>query len=146
VTDSDAAAAVRRRPQQPELQGIDTNTGPMWAIACLPLVSALLDSIPSPFGAVPRDVTSTAPGPSGFSVTVSLVLLVVAVLLAVADRRILRERGIIRPLHPAWELFDPVYVIGRAVVVHRRVRGSLSPLWVWVATSIASYAISGFRH
>jgi hypothetical protein len=146
VTDRDAASTVHRLPQQPELQGIDTNTRPMWAIAFLPLVSALLGLIPVPFDAVHRGTAPMGAAPFGFSIAVSLGLLVGGVLLAVADRRILRQRGIVQPLHPAWEILDPVYVIGRAVVVRRRVLGSPAPLWVWVGTSIVSFAINGFAH
>jgi hypothetical protein len=76
------------------------------------------------------------------SITLSLGLLVVGVLLAVEDRRILRQRGLIRPMHPAWEILDPVYVIGRAVVVRRRVRGSVKPLWVWIGTWVVAAVIS----
>lgn len=142
MTEFDTVPVVQRRPQQPELQGVDTNTRPMWAIACLPLISALIGLISAPFQVVHRDAAPTAAG--SVSVSVSLVFLVVGVLLAVADRRILRQRGIIQPLHPAWEIFDPVYVIGRAVVVRRRVGGSSAPLWVWVGTSIVAFAINNF--
>ena len=37
---------------------------------------------------------------------------------------------------------NPTYIIGRHVVVRRRVRGSLAPLWVWIATEVLALAVS----
>jgi hypothetical protein len=148
VTDpvADDVPAVRRTPEQPELEGIDTNTGPMWAIAYLPLAGVLIGLIPSSVNGFAPDVTVTGAALNGLTIALSVALAVVAVLLAVFDRRILSGRGIIRPMHPAWEILDPVYVIGRAVVVRRRVRGSLSPLWVWIGTTVFAAVINNLPH
>jgi hypothetical protein len=57
--DSAPEPAVRRVPQQPDLEGVDTNTRPMWAIACLPLAGVLIGLIPSSFNGFAPDVTPT---------------------------------------------------------------------------------------
>lgn len=116
-------------PQPDDTSGdrVDTNTWQMWAIALLPLASLPLNAIP----------VSIQPGPDpvGFivSITVGLALIAAEVALAVSDRRELLRRGVWKPMHPAWALLDGVYVIGRTVVVRRRVGGSALPLWVWLA-------------
>jgi len=116
-----------------------TNTWPIWVLALLPLLDLLFAAIPGLHGLTTR---SGGRGASGLTVSVNLLLLVPEVLLAAADRRILLHRGVVRPLHWGWSLLDPVYVIGRAVVVRRRVRGSLLPLWLWVAASVLSTALT----
>lgn len=133
--------------QQPELEGIDTNTRPMWIIAVLPLVGILTGLVPVPAGAPFRpnepldEVVLTL-----VSYALTLALTVVEILLAVADRRILIARGLIRPMHPGWALLDPVYVIGRSVVVRRRVRGSLRPLAVWIGSMVIAIVIGALPH
>ena len=135
----ESASRGRRAVEQPDLEGVRTDTRPMWAIAVLPLVTVLFPAQP----AVPvSEGTLSAVIADGLPVALILGLVVVEVLLAVADRRILVGRGIIRPMHPAWAILDPVYVIGRAVVVRRRVRGSLNPLWVWIGATIVAYALN----
>lgn len=141
VSEHDLAFDAVQRPQQSDLRGVDTNTRPMWAIAVLPLAGVPVGLIPSSSNGFAPDASPTGAVLNGLTVALTIGLVVVGVLLAVADRRVLRQRGIFRPMHPAWEILDPVYVIGRAVVVRRRVRGSLTPLWVWIATSIVATAI-----
>lgn len=41
-----------------------------------------------------------------------------------------------------WAFLNPTYIIGRHVVVHRRVAGSLTPLWVWIGVEIVSLAVT----
>jgi hypothetical protein len=142
VSEFDAASAARRSPQQPDLEGIDTNTGPMWAIALLPLASVVIGLIPGSFNGFAPDPTPTGVVLNVLTVVLQLGLVVVGLLLAVEDRRILRRRGMFRPMHPAWDLIEIVYVIGRAVVVHRRVRGSLHPLWVWIGTTVVASVLN----
>lgn len=131
-----------RRAQQPDLEGVDTDTQPMWAIAFLPLVDSLIALIPAQFNGFAPDPTPVGVALNLVTAALSLGLVVVEVLLAVADRRLLTQRGLIRPMHPAWAILDPVYVIGRAVVVRRRVGGSLKPLWVWIGTSVVAFALN----
>ena len=142
MSEFDTAPTARRLPQQPELEGIDTDTQPMWAIAFLPLAGVPIGLIPASFNGFATDSTPAGVVLNGLAIVLTLGLAVVALLLAVADRRVLRGRGILRPMHPAWELLEPVYVIGRAVVVRRRVRGSLNPLWVWIGTSVVASVLN----
>ncbi len=76
------------------------------------------------------------------SLGVSLVLIAVQVALAIADQRALRERGVIRPFPWGWVFLNPTYIIGRHVVVRRRVHGSLAPLWVWIVTYVVALVVS----
>lgn len=137
-----ATRPTGRTVQQPEIEGIDTNTRPMWAIAVLPLVGVLIDLIPSSFNGFAPDSTPTGVALNVLSIVLTLGLWVSGIVLAWADRRVLSQRGIIRPMHPAWEIIDPIYVIGRSVVVRRRVRGSLNPLWLWIATMVVAYGLN----
>lgn len=80
-----------------------------------------------------------------FTVSIAFAPLVVGLVLAAADRRILRERGVVRPLHRGWALLAPVHVIARSVVVHRRVGGSLAPLLVWIVSALVAPAAGSLR-
>jgi hypothetical protein len=67
----------------------------------------------------------------------SLVLWLGVVLLAWLDHRTLRDRGLERPFSWAWALLGAlVYLVGRSVVVHRRVGGSAAPLWLYLGLSV----------
>jgi hypothetical protein len=125
-------------PEAGEQQGqrIDTNTWPMWVIALLPL-AGLITGVTG-FGA---PMSEQGTGSSGLRVSVSFIPLIVEVLLAAVDRRILAERGVLAPLHWGWAVLDPVYVIGRSVVVRRRVQGSPAPLGLWLGTSVLVLAV-----
>ncbi len=65
------------------------------------------------------------------------------VVLAYFDWRTLTRRGIARPFHWAWA-FIPVaggvYLIGRSIIVRRRIEGApasaLSPVWLWVGLNV----------
>jgi hypothetical protein len=129
-------------PDRPSAEQVDTNTWQMWAIAALPLASLPLDLIPGanslttgPRGAVVADPVLLV------NLVLSVALVTIEVLLAVSDRRELIRRGVMRPMHPAWAILDVVYVVGRSVVVRREVRGSLLPLWAWIATTVISYLV-----
>jgi hypothetical protein len=74
----------------------------------------------------------------GVTFVLSLVLAAVWVLLAVLDMRRLERIGIVQPFHWAWSFLGIVYPIGRAVVLHRRVRRGLGPLWLFIGVSVGS--------
>lgn len=119
---------------------VDTNTWPIWVIAVLPLLNAVVYLL------TPAKNSVTL----GNSVTVLLTILTIAVtiavvILAVLDRRALAYRGVERPLHWGYALVQPVYVIARSVVVRRRVHGSLLPLGIWVTTTVIA-AICGLQN
>ncbi|HAQ9640229.1 TPA: hypothetical protein IYE67_003168, partial [Enterococcus faecium] len=55
----------------------------------------------------------------------------------------LRDRGVDRPFPWAWALLGPlVYLIGRSVVVRRRVGGSAAPLWLYLGLTVLGFAIA----
>src|SRR5206468_9638315 len=58
------------------------------------------------------------------------------VVLAFLDRRILLRRGIVRPFHWVWSVLPLVYLIGRSVVLRRRVGRGSAPLWVSLLLSV----------
>ncbi|KQS16372.1 hypothetical protein [Frigoribacterium sp. Leaf186] len=73
----------------------------------------------------------------GLVQVVSLVLWVGIVVLAWLDHRTLRGRGLERPFAWGWALLGPlVYLIGRSVVVRRRVGGSAAPLWLYLGLTV----------
>lgn len=129
--------------QQPELAGISTDTRPIWIFALLPLLNPLIDLIPIP----PGPPFQPQEGADELVLTIvsyalSLGVAVAQVLLAVADRRILTERGLFRPMRWGWAVLDYVYMIGRSVVVRRRVHGSLRPLALWAVTTVVSIVLA----
>lgn len=117
-----------------------TNTWPMWAIALLPLLGLLTGVVG--FG---LPVSAHGVGELGLRVTFDVVPFVLGLLLAAADRRVLLRRGVVAPLHWGWAVLIPVSVIGRSVVVRRRVHGSLAPLWVWLVSSLVVLTVNLLR-
>lgn len=136
MTDAGSRTRSDASSGEPSAPAVPTNTWPMWVIAVLPLVGIALDAL----GLGPRPSS-----PGTFTVSIAFVPLVVGLLLAAADRRILLERGVVRPLHWGWAFLAPVYVIARSVVVHRRVNGSLAPLLVWIVSSLVALAVGSLR-
>lgn len=63
-----------------------------------------------------------------------------SVLFAFLDSRQLTRAGIDRPFHWAWTfLYSGIYVIGRSVVVKRRVGRGLAPMWVFIGVAVFSF-------
>ncbi|WP_435093537.1 DUF2510 domain-containing protein [Clavibacter michiganensis] len=122
-------------------------TWAIWVLAALPVVSLLsilgldLRQMMTPVqygrGAMP-------PGLGLGYVVANLVSFLVygaSVAVAYFDWRDLGRRGIVRPFHWAWTfLGSGVYVIGRSVIVRRRITGNpgrvLAPLWLWVGVTV----------
>jgi hypothetical protein len=81
--------------------------------------------------------TGVDAGDVGLAQIASLALWVGTVVLAWLDHRTLRGRGLERPFAWAWALLGPlVYLIGRSVVVRRRVGGSAAPLWLYLGLTV----------
>lgn len=146
--------------QRPLAPGTSTNTWAIWVMALLPLLGIVTTLAQNPAAqlqqALARSeqqlqaaqngtvVTTTSIGISGsalLSFGLGIVLLAVQVLLAVRDQRTLAARGVVRPFPWGWAFLNPVYIIGRHVVVRRRVKGSLAPLWVWIVVQVVALAI-----
>jgi len=138
------------RPQQQALpEGTSVSTPWIWLIVLFPLLS-LVDVLTVDYStifaasledpaAVPevqlRDVLSTL---------LSFVLWGLTVLFAWLDHKALLRRGIVAPFHWAYA-FIPVtlvYVIGRTVVLRRRVGRGSAPLWVLVGVLVLSTIVS----
>jgi len=118
-------------------QGAAVKNGLLWVIVLLPLLSVI--------GTVQFDLTTyvraslSATGPvmsPGYALVQFLGFVVYAatIVLAFLDYRGLSRLGVPRPFHWAWTfLTGGIYIIGRTVIVRRRVGGSLAPIWTWVA-------------
>jgi hypothetical protein len=87
--------------------------------------------------------TGVDAGDLGVVQIASFVLWIGIVLLAWLDHRTLRSRGLERPFSWAWALLGPlVYLIGRSVVVRRRVGGSAAPLWLYLGLTVLGSIIA----
>lgn len=141
--------------QQPALaEGTRTDTVWIWILVLLPLVNALAlalfdwrgyfqSSIDSSLSQDPSASLSQFTYP-GYALLQLLSFLIygTTVVLAWLDWRALKKLGIVQPFHWAWAfLFSLVYVIGRSVVVRRRARGGLAPLWVFIAVSVVGFIV-----
>jgi len=124
-------------------------TWAIWVLAALPVISLIsilgLDlrqtMTPMQYG---RGAMGPGLGLNAGYVLVQLVSILVygaSVAVAYFDWRDLGRRGIVRPFHWAWTfLGSGVYVIGRSVIVRRRITGNpgrvLAPLWLWVGVTV----------
>jgi hypothetical protein len=68
---------------------------------------------------------------------------------AYLDWRELQQRGVPQPFHWAWIFLTlavsyAVYTIGRSVVVKRRTGHGSAPMWITIATIVASFAIGAW--
>ena len=96
---------------------------------------------------VPGYFEATAMGDSSKFATLDLITSIasfviygVSVALAYFDWRTLRDAGVPRPFHWAFEFIPlPVYLIGRGVITRRRTGSGISIMW----TAIGYLAISG---
>jgi hypothetical protein len=147
--------------QQPLAPGRTTNTWAIWVMALLPLLGIVLTLAQNPDAefhrlavtmsrqvAAARNgsvVVTQVPFDGGvlLSYALSLILIAIQVFLAIADQRALRRLGVVRPFPWGWVFLNPTYMIGRHVVVRRRVRGSLAPLWVWIVATVVDLAVVG---
>ncbi|NIJ04501.1 hypothetical protein [Frigoribacterium faeni] len=143
ATTASSAPAAEPRPPVPGQQL--TATPYVLALALSPIVTAVFSAIE-----IRRSVELVAPGSTGvtggdftLSLVVSVVVGVALVVLSWLDRRTLRQRGVERPFHWAWSILGVlIYLIGRSVVVRRRVGGSAAPLWLFLGLSVLGGAIA----
>jgi len=141
--------------QQPALaEGTRTDTVWIWVVVLLPLLSVLGIALfdwrgyfqSSIDASLSEDPTASL---SGFTYPGYLLLQLLSFLIYAAtvvaawlDWRALKKLGVVRPFHWAWAFLSSiVYVIGRCVVVRRRVRGGLAPLWVFIAVLVLGFII-----
>ncbi|MDQ4212326.1 hypothetical protein [Microbacterium capsulatum] len=69
-------------------------------------------------------------------------LLALGVVAAYRDHEELGRLGYPKRFHWAWSFLNPVYPIGRAVVVHRQAGAGWATLWVAIAATAATFLIS----
>ncbi|WP_167494177.1 DUF2510 domain-containing protein [Microbacterium hydrothermale] len=132
---------------------IATNTVWVWLLAVLPLVGVLALFLFDWSTFIQESIyaqvygggsTATETIVSAVTTLVSVVYYAVTVLFAFLDWRQLRARGVERPFHWAWSFFvviissGLVYVIGRAIILRKRTRGGLAPMWVAIAVNVVS--------
>lgn len=142
--------------QQPALaEGTRTDTVWIWVLVLIPLLNLLATALFDWRGYVQSSLDSSLsqdPNASltqftypGYALVQLLNFLVygATVVFAWLDWRALKQRGIVKPFHWAWAFLSSiVYVIGRSVVVRRRARGGLAPLWVFIAVVVVGFVIS----
>lgn len=115
------------------------------AIALSPIVTCVLVVV-----ALRRSVELLTPGSTGVGqgeyvlvLTVSFAIGIGLVVLSWLDRRTLQARGVERPFHWAWSIVSLlIYLIGRSIVLQRRVGGSAAPLWLFLGLSVCGGAIA----
>ncbi len=136
--------------------GVGTNTVWFWLIILLPLALSILDlliPLPASQTATISSLTDPTTGPAPlsaydayatFSNLTGLVVYGLNVIFAYLDYAALRNRGIDRPFHWAWQFLSPVYLIGRIVVAIRRTGSGWGLLWAFIIATVATYAITVF--
>lgn len=104
----------------------------IYAVLSLAEVGYIFSILSDPFGVSSYTSTSTF-----FALGITVFALIgwgAAVLLAAADGRELRSRGVSNPFHWAFTFipsYGPtIYIIGRSVVARRRTGSGLAPIWV----------------
>ncbi|MDH2445479.1 DUF2510 domain-containing protein [Amnibacterium sp. CER49] len=144
-------AAGISQPALPD--GARVNTVFIWLYVLLPLVSLVASVLQDPAGrmqeAVRRGlehpgVTTTPVASPGVLLAqlLGLVLYAAGVVLAYFDWSALKRIGIVRPFHWAFAFIPaPVYIIGRTVVLHRRVHKGYAPLWVYIALTVLGIVV-----
>ncbi|MDH6237658.1 hypothetical protein [Cryobacterium sp. CG_9.6] len=130
----------------PDSSGTSVRNGLLWTIVLLPvitLISTLQFDATAYLGA---SLSGTAaPVDPGYVAMQFLgyILWGVTIVLAFFDRRRLVRLGMDRPFPWAWTfLSGAIYVIGRTIIVRRRVGGSLAPIWTWAVLSVLAMIIA----
>jgi len=120
----------------------------LWAIVLLPIASLIAQMQFDTTAYLARSLGSDTPVVDPMYVLIQLLgfgILAASIVMAFLDYRRLSRLGVARPFHWAWTfLYSGIYVIGRTVIVRRRVGGSLKPVAVWAGllaiTTIVSVA------
>ena len=133
--------------QQPLPAGTVVYTVPLWVIVFLPLLSTVglllipTGSLASIFDAQATGRLQTFDPSTMLRNLLSLLIYGATITLAYADRRTLLAAGFARPFHWAWAFLSTgVYVVGRSVIVQRRIGRGLTPIWVWVGVTMLGLA------
>ncbi len=139
----------------PPVLGAPAGTAPytpwIWILALLPLTSLLSFFLLDVEAIVAQSLASDPSDPFAIPAPTSGELLtnglgfaawVLGILFAFLDWRELKKRRVDKPFHFAWSiLLSLVYVIGRSVVVKRRIGTGLAPLWTAVAVTVLNIVV-----
>ncbi len=126
----------------------------IWLITLLPLLSWPLSLVYQPHFriiTVENGVRTIDPlsiyTPGYFAVSgVSLAIYIVTIVLAFRDQRWLVKQGVVRPFAWGWAFLQPVYIIGRSVIVNGVTpKHALWPVWVLIVIEVVGLAI-GLSH
>ncbi len=156
-----AAPASTAIAQPPLPDGTSPYTLWIWLLSFLPL-AGFAASIPEFLAVAPflveqrrmeqqivssRGTIVQLPDLGPLVAMMALSLLLTSVLIALTassaylDRRALVSRGVVQPFHWAWGCLGSVYIVGRAVVVHRRLGRGYAPMWLAIGAYVV--AMSG---
>ncbi|WAB80877.1 DUF2510 domain-containing protein [Microcella daejeonensis] len=139
----------------PPVLGAPAGTAPytpwIWILALLPLSSLLSFFLLDVEAIVAQSLASDPSDPFAIPAPTTGELLtnglgfaawVLGILFAFLDWRELKKRRVDKPFHFAWSiLLSLVYVIGRSVVVKRRIGTGLAPLWTAVAVTVLNIVV-----
>jgi Protein of unknown function (DUF2510) len=142
-----------RIDQPPLAPDARVNTPYIWIIALLPLLSAVAFLTWDAQGYLrhvledPRTAglsQFTDPGYL-FVSAVGYLIYAAIVVLAYFDWRALKRMGVVKPFHWAWAFLSIVYIIGRPVVLRRRVHRGLAPLWTFIGVYLFTVVVIGVK-
>ncbi|WP_035874123.1 DUF2510 domain-containing protein [Cryobacterium sp. MLB-32] len=129
--------------------GTRVNNALLWTIVLLPILSLLAMSQFDMTTYLMNTLSTDAPMIDATYTLIQILsfgIYVASILLAFFDRRRLSRLGLARPFHWAWTfLYSGIYVIGRSVIVRRRVGGTLTAVWVWVAIVLLGVIVSATK-
>lgn len=141
--------------QQPLAAEARVNTLWIWLLVLLPLLQLVISLLEDPVGQARRSAEQSLqhPGVVGFNAGlqlgaqgIGLLFWAATVLLAFLDWRRLRAIGVVKPFHWAFAFIPaPVYIIGRTVVLRRRVHQGMAPLWTWIAGTVLTWVVVGIQ-
>lgn len=124
----------------------------IWLLAVLPAIG-ILTSVVTIFTTNVDDLTGSASATNPFAYTpaeiisslLGWVVIGLAILFGILDHRELRRRGVEQPFHWAFIFFNiigaPVYMIGRSIVMRRRVGSGLAPMILNVALIVVGFIV-----
>jgi len=131
-------------------EGTSPYTPFVWVLAVLPVIG-LISNLITVFDVDKVVADAVAPGapvftgPDIISGGIGWVVILGSIALAIFDWRGLAKAGVPRPFHWAWIFFAfigaPVYMIGRTVVVRKRVGSGLAPMVVNLALVIVNFVV-----
>jgi hypothetical protein len=128
------------------VRDIPTTTAWIWILVVSPLVQLVLFLVGDPLIGVSPSASgevSTPPNLLTIENTARVLAFVAMIVIAYADSRTLRARGLYRRFGWGWAILAAgIYVIGRAVVVHRQTGRGLWPIWVWIAFLVVAVVLS----